>query len=190
MVVDYSKFDHIDSDIDSDDEIKKTQSAPPKMSLTKKSSNGRFKYEFNGRVIYEWDQSIDEINIYIVPPEGITKHMLDIRILPTRVTVGLKNTKPFIDEELGGVVIPAESTWILDTEIQIILQKMRKAETWECALRGHDNAKIDPFSKEEERKKLMLERFQEEHPGFDFSDAEFNGQVPDAREFLGGIKYG
>lgn len=35
----------------------------------------------------------------------------------------------------------------------------------------------------------MLERFQEEHPGFDFSDADFNGKVPEAREFMGGIKY-
>jgi hypothetical protein len=34
----------------------------------------------------------------------------------------------------------------------------------------------------------MLERFQEEHPGFDFSDAEFNGQVPEARTFMGGVK--
>jgi hypothetical protein len=28
-----------------------------------------------------------------------------------------------------------------------------------------------------------------QHPGFDFSGAEFNGQVPDAREFLGGVKH-
>ncbi|KAJ1433812.1 hypothetical protein B484DRAFT_394350 [Ochromonadaceae sp. CCMP2298] len=32
----------------------------------------------------------------------------------------------------------------------------------------------------------MLERFQEEHPSFDFSGADFNGQVPDARDFMGG----
>jgi hypothetical protein len=36
---------------------------------------------------------------------------------------------------------------------------------------------------------MMLERFQEEHPGFDFSGAEFNGSVPEARDFMGGIKY-
>jgi hypothetical protein len=28
------------------------------------------------------------------------------------------------------------------------------------------------------KKKMMLERFQEEHPGFDFSGADFNGNVP------------
>mgnify|MGYP000954159764 CR=1 FL=1 len=43
---------------------------------------------------------------------------------------------------------------------------------------------------EEEIKKLMLkERFQEEHKGFDFSDAQINGNVPNAKDFMGGLKY-
>jgi len=37
--------------------------------------------------------------------------------------------------------------------------------------------------------RLMLERFTAENPGFDFSNAEFNGTVPDARQFMGGVKY-
>jgi hypothetical protein len=36
---------------------------------------------------------------------------------------------------------------------------------------------------------MMLERFQEENPGFDFRDATFNGQVPDPRTFMGGVGY-
>ena len=39
------------------------------------------------------------------------------------------------------------------------------------------------------RKKILLERFQEENPGFDFSDAKMDGTVPNAREFMGGVKY-
>ena len=34
-----------------------------------------------------------------------------------------------------------------------------------------------------------LERFQEENPGFDFSGASFNGQVPDPKNFMGGVGY-
>ena len=30
---------------------------------------------------------------------------------------------------------------------------------------------------------------QEEHPGFDFRNAEFNGNVPDASKFMGGVSY-
>ena len=28
-----------------------------------------------------------------------------------------------------------------------------------------------------------------QHPSFDFSGAEFNGMVPNAREFMGGVKH-
>ena len=35
----------------------------------------------------------------------------------------------------------------------------------------------------------MLERFQEENPGFDFSNAQFNGQAPNPRDFMGGVNY-
>ena len=46
-----------------------------------------------------------------------------------------------------------------DNEININLQKMNKAERWDAAL---VNQKIDPFTVEEVKKKMMLERFQEE----------------------------
>ena len=48
---------------------------------------------------------------------------------------------------------------------------------------------LDASTKQEAQKKLMLERFQEEHPGFDFSGAEFSGAAPDPRTFMGGVKY-
>ena len=78
--------------------------------------------------------------------------------------------------------------WTLDDgEIEINLQKMAKAETWEMALKGH--GQMDPFTKAEVQKKLMLERVGEENPGFDFSGAEFSGSAPDPRNFMGGVKY-
>jgi hypothetical protein len=47
-------------------------------------------------------------------------------------------------------------------ELNINLQKMNKAEVWECALVGVAGSKIDPITKEEAKKKMMLDRFQEE----------------------------
>ena len=47
-----------------------------------------------------------------------------------------------------------------DGEIEITLVKMSKAETWPSALVGH--GQLNAFASEEVRKKLMLERFQEE----------------------------
>jgi hypothetical protein len=37
--------------------------------------------------------------------------------------------------------------------------------------------------------KILLERFQREHPGFDFSSASFNGMAPNPSQFMGGIDY-
>ena len=74
-----------------------------------------------------------------------------------------------------------------DGEIEINLQKVKKGETWNSALAGHEA--LDPFTKGEVQKKMMLERFQEENPGFDFSGAEFSGSAPDPRKFMGGVKY-
>jgi hypothetical protein len=48
---------------------------------------------------------------------------------------------------------------------------------------------MDPMQQEATKQQMMLERFQEENPGFDFSNAEFNGAAPDPRTFMGGVKY-
>ena len=195
-MVDYRKFDSIDV---SDDEEEMQVSpnaasgaAPPAPKMkTKKSKDGRYIFEHEGRTIYEWEQSIDECNIYIHPPEGVTRAHLDIVITNESLRVGLKEQTPFINEKTGGSVKVSESFWTLaDGELNINLQKLKKGEMWESALGGASSShSVDSFTKEEERKKLMLERFQEEHPGFDFSGAEFNGNVPDAQHFMGGIKY-
>ena len=167
-MVDYKKFDLIDTD--SDEEIPSesklmptiiSDTAPQKMS--KKGKEGRIQFQYEGRTIYEWEQSLTEVNIYLEPPPGITSRMLDIRIMPGRLVVGIKNTPHFIDEPTGGPVIPDESMWMIsDGEININLQKMRKAEAWDRALVGRSGESLDAFTKEEVRKKLMLERFQEE----------------------------
>ena len=71
-------------------------------------------------------------------------------------------------------------------EVVIELQKAQKGVRWGCIFKGHGTMNV--LEEENLKKKLLLERFQEENPGFDFSGAEFNGQVPEARTFMGGPK--
>ena len=71
------------------------------------------------------------------------------------------------------------------SELNINLQKMKKGLSWTCVFKGDEDLNVMEQGKVS--KELMLERFQQEHPGFDFSQAEFNGQAPDARSFMGGI---
>ena len=76
---------------------------------------------------------------------------------------------------------------IEDDTIVIYLQKAEPGTTWASALRGH--AALSSASRDVMQKKLMLERFQREHPGFDFSNAQFTGETPDVRSFMGGLDY-
>ena len=178
-MVDYRKFDQIDVSDDEDDNglesmASNPTTAPPPAShpvkaMTKKGSDGRYKYEYQGRTIYEWEQSLEEVNIYISPPPGVPRHLFDIEISHTHVRVGIKGAPPFIDEDTGGPVKVAESMWTLtDGVVNINLQKMIKADAWDCALRGRAGEALDAFTKEEVKKKLMIERFQEEVPSWTF----------------------
>lgn len=158
-------------------------------SLTEKGSEkGRYAFRHKGELIYEWEQSLEDVTVYVNPPKGVSAEMVSCEIKPNWLKLGLKGNPPFLDEQTSGPVVQAESYWTLaDGEICIFLQKMRKGETWESPLLGRGT--VDPFTKEEIKKDLMLERFQEENPGFDFRGAEFNGAAPDPRHFLDGVKY-
>lgn len=80
--MDYSRFDHIDTDSD-DEEVKLPSSAvplPTKVPSTSsvKGKGGRLQYSYEGRVIYEWEQSLEEVNIFINPPPNVAAQHLQI----------------------------------------------------------------------------------------------------------------
>jgi hypothetical protein len=243
-ITDYSKFDHIDIDEEDEHEIdpppssasahvvggvtsepinpsSSTASAsaePPQHGTTKKhpSIPDRYIFSYSNQKIYEWEQSLEEVSIYIdLPPPLLNVESpasyIAVNIQATHLQVGLKgNDRFFIDEDTFDKVKVKESSWYLDEGvITIVLAKCFRGQTWEGVLCGHRAAKsgggqhgaqdgrtvgiqesIDPFTKQEMQRTLMLERFQEENPGFDFRDATFNGEVPNPRTFMGGVGYG
>ena len=127
-------------------------------------------------------------NTVRIPNLNPTMFLLDIKITPTHLTVGIIGLPPYLSEDLTFNVKASESLWTLeDGEIVITLEKAIKGDTWLSVFKGHE--KINPLQKEEIQKKMLLERFQEENHGFDFSDAGINGNVPDPKTFMGGLKY-
>jgi hypothetical protein len=52
---------------------------------------------WTGRTVYEWEQSLEEVNVYIAPPPGVTKHAFDIKIDVNHLRIGLKGNPPFLD---------------------------------------------------------------------------------------------
>ena len=167
-------------------------------------AKGRIPFYYGKQKVYEWEQNLEEVIIYIQAPDCVLEKnraiiqkqlkpgqkmpKLDIKITPTHLTVGLVGLPPYLSEDFSFNVKASESLWTLeDNEIVITLEKAIKGDTWLCVFKGQE--KINPFQKEEIQKKMLLERFQEENHGFDFSDAEINGNVPDPKTFMGGLKY-
>lgn len=168
--------------------------------MRKNEKNGRFVFEFNGDPVYEWEQTLDDVTIYVKPPPFIQKgNQIKCEIGAKSIKLGLQGgTKWFIDEPSGGLIDVSESTWSLEEDdldsshkvISIYLIKANRGSQWDTALMGNGAVTaLDPAAQEEVRKEMMLERFQEENPGFDFRGAEFNGSVPDPRKFMGGINH-
>lgn len=129
-----------------------------------------------------------DLNMYVEVPPGVRAKHLDVKITSSQLTIGLRGNPPFLSEPFTYVVNASESTWTLDDGIlNFSLTKGSKGVTWESLLKGHTSN--DPFTQTEVQKSLMLERFQAENPGFDFSGASFNGQVPDPKTFMNGVGY-
>jgi CS domain len=198
---DYSKFDHLE---DSDEEHEPTESRSqstqtigttsqsPRGYNEKDPKTGRYVYYYDSRKIYQWEQSLDTITLYLDPPPNCQAKDLDIIIATNHIKVGLRGADTyFIDESLFSCIDTSESCWFLDPQdstLQLVLYKQRRGETWECALQGRDTT-INPLLQRELQQQLLLERFQEENPGMDFRSAAFNGSIPDPRTFMGGIGY-
>ena len=71
--------------------------------------------------------------------------------------------------------------------LHVQLQKAVVGGTWSCCTVG-PHAQLSGLEREREQERLLLERFQREHTGFDFSQATVSGQAPAAEEFMGGVK--
>jgi len=260
-LTDYSKFDRIVDTDDEDDEhgerrindevqasttpassippssahpTRETEATAMASGMTRKHPTipNRYIFSHTGQKVYEWEQSLEEVILYIDAPPHLLSQMQNgggggaaakyilVDISPTRLRVGLVGSdRYFIDEMTFDKVKIKESSWYIDDDgdgvITIILAKCYRGQTWEGVLRGHDNRgtidaaagvnsgtttiessggkvlheTINPYVKQEMQRTMMLERFQEENPGFDFRDATFNGEVPDPRSFMGGVGY-
>ncbi|EFJ50053.1 hypothetical protein VOLCADRAFT_73880 [Volvox carteri f. nagariensis] len=142
----------------------------------------RHQYRHNGQVVYEWDQTYSEVNIYTNVPPGVTGKQLYVDITTQHLRFGIRPNPPYMDSDLAAPVKVSESFWTLeDGVLHINLTKLAEGEVWGSAIAGHS---LDPVTQQADQQRLLLERFQVEHPGFDFSQATFNGQVPNPRTFM------
>jgi hypothetical protein len=212
----YAKFDHIDSSdeeekltpvpVPTSESVAHTTKDVPSLALQFRRSpvvnSNRFRLEHGDRLIYEWEQTLNDVTLYIPTPPFVTQASdLVCRIQPQHLQVGnivQGVTHLFINEDTAGKVEVASSTWTWEKQagpdnglLTIELSKANKGVVWEAACLGPPpkNIRLNPLQLEEEKQRLLLERWQEENPGMDFRDATFNGQAPDPRTFMGGVSH-
>lgn len=209
---DYSKFDHIDTESEEEDDTNdvKTVLNPADARMIHDTFTGRYFFLYNNARIYEWEQKLSEVIVYVTAPpiENLSKQTIDCQITPNHVKLGLKgqNQYYFIDETTYETVEVGKSFWCIeevetttsDTPnnlqtvkmIVIYLHKANKAKVWENVFVGKfPGVALDPLQVENEKRRLLLERYGEEHAGFDFRDANISGSVPDPRTFMGGVAH-
>ncbi|KXZ50178.1 hypothetical protein GPECTOR_17g815 [Gonium pectorale] len=144
--------------------------------------SSRHQFIHGGRVVYEWDQTYSEVNIYVPVPPGVGGKHLFVDIAHNHLRFGVKPNPPYLDSDLAGAVKVSESFWTLeDGVLHVSLTKLDEGEPWRSAIAGHE---LDPATAQADQQRLLLERFQAEHPGFDFSQATVNGSVPNPRTFM------
>ena len=153
----------------------------------------------SGRLLYEWEQTLDEVNVF-VPTDAALHATRDLNVLVTGNLIEITSTSTSTkktDDDDDVVVFPKlrffrptiadESVWTRDArtgEIHVQVVKCKKAEPWVGAFAAHVVTASKGIS-DEERKRMMRARFQRDHPGFDFSEAEFEDgkEIPDASEW-------
>ena len=170
-------------------------------------------YVSGGRVVYRWEQSLEDVTVRARLPPGAAAANVACALGGggNNVRLGLRGAAPYLDARTAGPIVADESTWFVDDadddggtdaggataaaaaaaaprarQVTIVLVKARPGEAWPSAFAGH--APLDVEAHEADRKAILLERFGAEHPGFDFRDAAVTGEVPDAREFMGGMR--
>ena len=105
----------------------------------------RYIYSHSGRKVYEWEQSLEEVIIYIDAPTNISPpRLIVVDISTNSLRVGLGGSdRYFIDEPTFDKVKVKESSWYLDDGvITIVLAKCFQGQTWEGVLRGCYNSTL------------------------------------------------
>ena len=144
-------------------------------------------------VPYTWEQSLDEVDVRIPQPSrapltrrSVPHFAVSASVLHMRVVMAPGITAVF-DVPLAGRADGSECFWTTDDDgrtLHLVLAKAVVGEPWPAVFAlpssstGGD-ASATAADLECARREMLLQRFQEEHPGFDFSDAQVSGSAPE-----------
>ncbi|XP_053736068.1 nudC domain-containing protein 2 [Synchiropus splendidus] len=123
-----------------------------------------------------WSQTMDEVFIEVNVPRGTSAKEVKCHLGARNIELNVRG-KELIKGKLFGTTVSDEATWTLEDKclIRIILMKANRdaGNCWSSLIEGDYCANV--CVQDQMQRKLTLERFQRENPGFDFSGAEISG---------------
>ena len=57
----------------------------------------RHAYVHQGSTVYEWDQTLSDVNIYVQLPNGVSARQLYVDITSTHIKIGIQPNPPYLD---------------------------------------------------------------------------------------------
>lgn len=125
-----------------------------------------------------WWQTLDEVFIEVLPETPIRSKEVNINCTNTRISCAVQG-KEIFKGKLFDIVHGDEIIWTLEnggTILNIVLTKAEfkgKEQIWSSLfVESGENFVAEPLILHEMKKKMDLEKFQIENPGFDFSRAK------------------
>ncbi|XP_038628309.1 nudC domain-containing protein 2 [Tachyglossus aculeatus] len=123
-----------------------------------------------------WSQTLSEVVVEVGLPAGTRAADVRCSLRTRHLDLALRG-RPILQGKLFDSTIADEGTWTLEDRnmVRIVLTKTKRdaGNCWSSLLENEYEA--DPWVRDQMQKKLTLERFQNENPGFDFSGAEISG---------------
>ncbi|XP_065203774.1 nudC domain-containing protein 2-like [Planococcus citri] len=133
-----------------------------------------------------WWQNVDEVHVEIISFKNLKAKDVSIKITPSTIKCSYLG-EIILEGKLFRPVHADEAVWTIEDNgslLNIVLPKAdyaAKEIVWE-ALTADEKYHADPVTLHEMRKKLDLEKFQIENPGFDFSNAKLSKSYDKAPE--------
>ncbi|CAL9122258.1 unnamed protein product [Musa textilis] len=73
----------------------------------------RHSFTHGGQKVFEWDQTLDEVNIYVDLPANVPKKLFYCKIQSAHIEVGIKGNPPYLNHDLACPVKTDSSFWTL-----------------------------------------------------------------------------
>ncbi|XP_078182012.1 protein BOBBER 1-like [Carex rostrata] len=73
----------------------------------------RHKFVHNGQKVFEWDQTLEEVDMYIDLPQNVPKKLFYCKIQSKHIELGIKGNPPYLNHDLSSPVKTDSSFWTL-----------------------------------------------------------------------------